>query len=585
MPPTIRFDAYEVDLPAGQLYKHGAKIRLRDKSFQVLAALLEHPGQVVTREELYQRLWREEVFVDFDNNLNTLVATLREALGDTSEQPHFIETLPKHGYRFLAKVSEPPQPQEQHPVPRARLVVLPFANLSGDSSQEYFSNAVTDEIITELAALSPEHLAVIARTTAVHYKDSHKDVARIGRELGVDYLVEGGVHRENDQVTINVQLIRVKDQAHLFAKRYRAGIGDIFRVQSSIAEAIAAHANFALLSEKARPGSAPVRFTKKPTEDLEAYDAYLKGRYHLVTWTLESQTKAKQFFETAIARDPEFALAYDGLAEAYWWIGFLGLQRPKDAFSAGVFHALRALEINHTLAPTHALLGMFRKELDYNWTEVQREMAVALRLDPTSPLVHFRNGLSGLMPLGRIDESIAEIECALESDPLSLSLHMWLGFDFYLRRDYKRALEQTQLLIKLDPAYFLGHHVRGEILCEQGSYGEAISAFRKAAELSGNAPLVLGWLGMTLARSGDCTAARNVLAGLHAAATQTYILSTSFAWIHLGLGEIEQAFTWMERAIEERDPIIVPIKTYPFFDPLRDQPRFNALLHKMNLEP
>lgn len=158
MPPTIRFDAYEVDLPAGQLYKNGLKIRLRDKSFQVLAALLEHPGQVVPREEFYRRLWSGDTFVDFDNNLNTLVATLREALGDTAEHPHFIETLPKHGYRFMVKASEPPQPQEQHPVPRARLVVLPFANLSGDSSQEYFSDSVTDEIITELAALTPEHL-------------------------------------------------------------------------------------------------------------------------------------------------------------------------------------------------------------------------------------------------------------------------------------------------------------------------------------------------------------------------------------------------------------------------------------------
>lgn len=425
---------------------------------------------------------------------------------------------------------------------------------------------------------------VIARTTAVHYKGSHKDVARIGRELEVDYLVEGGVHRENDQVTINVQLIQVKDQAHLFAKRYTAGMRDIFKVQSSIAEAIAAHANFAPSREKARPGSAPVRFTKKPTEDLEAYDAYLKGRYHLVTWTLESQTKAKQFFETAIALDPEFAQAYDGLAEAYWWIGFLGFIRPKDAFSAGVFHALRAIEIDHSLAQTHALLGMFRKELDYNWPEVQREMALALKLDPASSLVHFRNALSGLMPQGQIDESVAELECALESDPLSLSLHMWLGFMLYLGRYYERALEQARLLIKLDPTYFLGHHVLGEILCEQGSYGEAISAFSKAAELSGNAPLVLGWLGMTLARSGDCTAARNVLAGLHAAAKQMYILSTSFAWIHLGLGEIDEVFTWMERAIDERDPIIVPIKTYPFFDPLRGHPRFKALLHKMNLE-
>jgi TolB-like protein/tetratricopeptide (TPR) repeat protein len=585
MAHPICFDAFEVDLPAGQLYKQGERIRLRDKSFQVLAALLEHPGEVVSREELQRRVWTEDVFVDFDNNLNTLVATLREALGDTADHPRFIETLPKHGYRFLGKVSEAPQPQEGSPVHRARLMVLPFANFGGDSSQEYFSDAVTDEIITALAALAPEHLAVIARTTAVHYKGSHKDVARIGRELEVDYLVEGGVHRDRDQITVNVQLIHVRDQTHLFAKRFSARMDDIFNVQTSIAEAIAAHTNITALKEKTRSGSAPVRFGRKPTADLEAYDAYLKGRYHLGSWTPEGLTKAKQFFETAIARDPEFALAHDGLAEAYWWIGFLGFIRPKDAFSAGVFSALRAIEIDHTLAETHALLGMFRKELDYNWPEVHREMALALKLDSASPLVHFRYGLSGLMPVGRIDESVAELEFALESDPLSLLLHGWLGEILYLGRYYDRASEQAQLLAKLDPTYFIGYFVLGQVLCEQGSYGEAISALSKAAELSGNAPLVLGWLGMTLARSGDCGAARNVLAGLHAAATQMYILSTSFAWIHLSLGETEQAFNWMERAIEERDSIIIPIKSYPFLDPLREDPRFAVLLRKMNLEP
>jgi TolB-like protein len=232
---AIRFDAFEVDLPAGQLYKQGARIRLRDKSFQVLAVLLEHPGQVVTREELQRRLWREDVFVDFDNNLNTLVATLREALGDTADHPRFIETLPKHGYRFLGKVSEASQPREENPVHRARLMVLPFANFGGDASQEYFSDAVTDEIITGLAVLCPEHLAVIARTTAMHYKASQKDVARIGRELGVDYIVEGGVHRIEEHVGINVQLIRVNDQTHLFAKKFSAELRDIFGLQNRIA--------------------------------------------------------------------------------------------------------------------------------------------------------------------------------------------------------------------------------------------------------------------------------------------------------------------------------------------------------------
>jgi TolB-like protein len=585
MSSTIRFDAYEVDLPAGQLYKHGVKIGLREKSFQVLAALLEHPGQVVTREELQHRLWQQEVFVDFENNLNTAIARLREALGDSADHPRFIETLPKRGYRFLQNVFEPPRKSELGRQSRIRLAVLPFLNLGGDSTQEYFSDAVTDEIIGAIADLAPERLAVIARTTAMHYKDSRKDVARIGRELGVDYVVEGGVHRDKGQVAINVQLIQVSDQAHLFAKKYNAGLGDIFNLQSCIAEAVAEHLDIGPVQDVAARERALRHTIKKPTEDLEAYDAYIKGRFHLGSWTPDGLTKAKQFFESALTRDPEFALAHDGLAEAYWWIGFLGFMRPKDAFSVGVFSALRAIEIDHTLGPTHALLGIFRKELDYNWPEVQREMALALKLDPASPIVHFRYANSGLMPHGRIEESVAELERALESDPLSLFMRAWLGETLYLGRQYERSIEESQQVIKLDPSYFLGYFVTGQVRCEQGLYGEAIAALGKAAELSGNAPLVLGWLGMTLARSGDCAAAQNVLAGLHAAAAQMYILSTSFAWIHLGLREIEQALIWMERAIDERDPIIIPIKTYPFLDPLRSDPRFNALLRKMHLEP
>lgn len=202
MPNLVRFGYYEVDLCAGQLLRHGMKVRLRDQSFQVLAALLEHPGEVVTREELRRRLWHEEVFVDFDNNLNAAVGHLREALNDSADDPHFIETLPKRGYRFLGTVSEPPLSLPAAPLKRARLVVLPFLNLSGDSAQEYFSDAMTDEVITELAAWAPEQLAVIARTTAMRYKGCRKDVSRIARELSVDYVVEGGVRRNHERVYV-----------------------------------------------------------------------------------------------------------------------------------------------------------------------------------------------------------------------------------------------------------------------------------------------------------------------------------------------------------------------------------------------
>ncbi len=579
MPNFVRFGEYEVDVSAGQLYKHGIRISLRHKSFQVLVTLMEHPGEVVTREDLRRQLWREEVFVDFDNNLNTAIARLREALNDSAEHPHYIETLPKRGYRFLEEVSRAAKPAEKGKAKRPRMVVLPFLNLSGDPAQEYFSDAITDEIITALASLAPEQLAVIARTTAMHYKGCQKDVAHIGQELCADYVVEGGVHRSNDRVGINLQLIQVSDQSHVFARKYNSTLHDLFDIQHSIAETIARHVNITLQLEKAPSGAA--NRARKPTSDLAAYDAYIRGRYFLFR-PPEGFAKAKELFEEATARDPNFALAYDGLAEAYWWLGFMGLVRPREAFSAGVFPALRAIELDNTLAQTHALLASFRKELDYNWPEVERETKLALELNPNSPIVRTRT-LSWLMPLGRLAELAAQLETALEYDPMDLHARCWLGVALWLDREYDQALAQVRKVLEIDSNYPLANFVLGQIHLMKRKFDEAIPELRRAVELYHGAPLILGWLGLALGQSGQSTEGRDVLESLRDIATQAYVPGTSFALTHLGLGEIDQMFMWLDRAIDERDPIIIPIKSYPFFDPFRDDPRFHALLRKMNL--
>ena len=343
MSHVVRFDCFEADLAVGQLRSRGIKVRLRDQPFQVLASLLEHPGQVVTRDDLRQRLWRDGVFLDFDNSLNIAVARLRTALGDSASHPRFIETLPKRGYRFIGDVSSA---AETEPAGRPRLAVLPFVNLSGDPGQEYFSDAMTDEIITALASLAPEQLAVIGRTTTMHYKGAHKDVTRIRHELAVDYVVEGGVSRKNDHAAINVQLIQTSDQAHLFARRYEAALPDIFRMQSSIAQGIAAH--IPGIAGNLLPGIQAVGGrARKPTEDLAAYNEYIQARYEMNKMTAECFTKARRHLEKAIAADPEFALAYDALAEIHWYLGYLGFVSPRQASSAGIVHALRAIEIDN----------------------------------------------------------------------------------------------------------------------------------------------------------------------------------------------------------------------------------------------
>ena len=584
MPKLLRFDVYEVDLAAGQLHKRGVKITLREKSFQVLASLLEHRGEVVTREELRQRLWPDDVFVDFDNNLNAAIAKLREALGDSAEHPRFIETLPKHGYRFLASVFEAaPVPE---PAPKARLVVLPFVNLSGDPAQECFSDAFTDEMITELAALAPEQLAVIARTTAMHYKGSHKDVARVARELGVDYLVEGAVHWASDRIAVNVQLIRAKDQTHIWAQRSDAELSEIFKLQGSIAQAIVSRTGITPNTAMVHTGNETgARARRIPTEDLVAYNEYIRGRHDFATLSPEALAKARQHFEEAIARDPNFALAYDSLAEVYWWLGYFGFMRPLDAFSKGALYALRALEIDNTLAETHALLAQYHKQLDYNWPEVEREMARALALNPSSPPVRMRYAWNLLMPQGRLEEAVAELEFALELDPLSTLIRTALTFTFLFWRRYDRVLAEARRLLELDPNACWAYLAIGVCYRERRKFNEAIPACRQAAQLSGDAPAMLGWLGLFLAYGGEKAEARALLKRLHGMAAHTYVPPTSIAWIHLGFGEIDSAFEWLNRAVEERDQLMMPIKTYAFFDPIRSDPRFAALLRKMNLEP
>jgi TolB-like protein/Tfp pilus assembly protein PilF len=581
---VLRFEDFEIDLAAGLLHKGGIRISLRDQSFQVLAALLEHPGQVVSRDELRRRLWPENIFVDFDNNLNAAIARLREALCDSADHPRFIETLPKRGYRFLTRVFDPPLKQEATPATRVRLVVLPFLNLSGDPGQEYLSDAMTDEIITEVARLAPELLAVIARTTAMYYKGSRADVAQVGRDLGVDYVVEGSVRRDTARFELNVQLIQVSDQMHVFAKKYDADIREIFNVQRVVALDIAHRIGVAALQEDvwgtAAIGKPPGR---KPTEDLVAYHEYIQGRHHADKGTVEDLAAGRMHLEKAIARDPEFALAYDSLAEIYWYLGYLGLMRPQDAFSAGIVHALRAIEIENTRAETHALLGQFHKTVAYNWVEVQREMALALRLNPHSPLVRMRYAVSGLMPHGRLEQAVAELECALELDPLSVLARFWLGIMLLLQRHGERAMEESRKLLDLAPTFWGGHFVIAVGYRFQGRVEEAIASQRKAVDLF-NCASMLGWLGLTLASGGQIAEAREVLQRLHGMAAKGYVPATSFAWVHLGLKETDVAFQWLDRAVDECDQFMMPIKSYAFFDPIRSDPRFAALLRKMRLE-
>jgi TolB-like protein len=456
----------------------------------------------------------------------------------------------------------------------ASVAVLPFTNMSGAKEDDYLCEGLAEEIINALTRIPG--LRVIARTSSFVVGRLALDVRETGTRLGVESILEGSVRRAGARVRVTAQLVSTRDGSHLWSERYDREMTDLLELEDDVAGAIAERLRGGLVRE---PGE-----RKRREVDREAYVAFLEGRHHFARGTPDALMRAMACYQRAIERDPDFALAYDSLAELHWFLGFFGNVPPRDAFSASTWHALRALELDDTLAEAHALLGMLRKELDYNWAEVDRELRRALELNPESPLVLLRHAISGLMPRGHVAEAMAEIDGIVRLDPLSIVARWWLSVMALLTRDLGRVDDEARHMIALAPDHFLGHWALGMHKDATGAGAEAVAALSKANELSGGAPFTLGYLALACGRAGQTEKARTLLESAGQAAKTGYVPPSTFAFGYIGLGDWEAAFEWLDRAIEGRDPLVMPIKTYYFLDPVRDDPRYGALLHKMNLE-
>jgi TolB-like protein len=453
------------------------------------------------------------------------------------------------------------------------IAVLPFENLSDDKDNAYFADGVQDEILTRLAKIG--ELKVIARSSTERYKSSGEDMREIGKQLGVAHVLEGSVQKAADSVRVRVQLIDAATATHLWAESYDRKLTDIFAVESEIATKVAG----ALRARLTRPEQRAL--SVRPTENAEAYQRYLLGRYFWNKRTATDFEKAIEYFNQAIEKDPNYALAYAGLADAYVLLSAYGEARPSDTFPAAKAAALKALELDPTLGEAHAALGMALFAYDLKFAEARREFQRAIELNPNYATAHQWYAECGLIPFRRFDEAIAEVKRALELDPLSVIINADVGSVLGYAGRYDEAIAQLRKTVEMDPNFYYGRWQLGEALEIKGFNEEAATQYKKAIELNDD-PLPRALLGHLYARSGRKDEASEILRQLQELSKQRYVLAFNLALVHIGLDEKDAAIELLEQAYEQRDGYNIGfIKVDPWLDPLRGHPRFEALVQKI----
>jgi TolB-like protein/DNA-binding winged helix-turn-helix (wHTH) protein/Flp pilus assembly protein TadD len=610
----VRFGTtFEVNLRTGELRKSGVKIKLHGQPFEVLAMLLKRPGEMVTREELQQKLWVSDTFVDFEQGLNKAINKLREALGDDADNPRFIETLPRRGYRFVGPVTGKVPTEQVGPVAQAgtwwkfagvaagvlllaglgvylmrsrphirpdtsgyvMLAVLPFQNLTGDPSQDYFSDGLTEEMIAQLGALSPDQLRVISRTTTMAYKHTSKSVQQIGSELGVGYVLESSVRRDRDQVRISVQLIRAHDQVHVWTRSYDRHISHSIELQEEVAKAVAEQIEVKLSSTyRGRTNPHPL--------DAEANEAYLRGRYFWNQFTPEGYRKAITYFQQAIERDSNFAEAYSGLADSYNFLVVTDSIPTSEGHPKALGAARRAVALGGNLAEPHTSLAVAMVRSEWDWNGAENELTRAITLNPSYSMAH-RIYAAVLSENHRHREALQQINEAMRLDPLSLPNNAEVIRTLYYARNYDQAMEQGQKALQLDPNYARTNFWLGRVYSQKGMHREAITASEKVLETMPDSNLGLTEMAYTLAAGGRQPEARKILRRLEERSERAFVPAYNLAIIHIALNEEEVAMRYMQQASEHADWGLVVLAVEPRLDPLRRDPRFQEILTRLKL--
>ena len=639
---TYRFGPYELRTRTRELYKQGSKLKLRPQPLQVLLVLLECAGNVVTREELRERVWSSDTFVDFEHGLNTAIKELRGVLSDSAAEPRYIGTLPKMGYRMIVPVEAEASPKaEIAPVEsgpaewlglerrrrmgvlvvarrwwplvagicvvaiaglglyanwlrtreaaqelarvhvqlangRLMLAVLPFENLTGDAGQDYFSDGLTEEMITQLGQLDPAHLAVIARTSVMHYKQNPGPMEQIRHELGVQYVLEGSVRRDADKVRISAQLIQMSDQTHVWARQYDRELSNLLALQGEIAKEIAREIKLTLGDPKRSDSAAQLPLSPNA---YAAYDLYLKGRYFWNKRTPQGFERAVECFQQALEKDPGYARAYAGLADSYALMSEYDMVPPKVQMPKARAAARRAVELDEKLSEAHASLAMIAQNYDWDWNTAEKEYRRAIELDPNYATAHHWYA-EYLALVGRFDEAFVEIDRARQLDPLSLIIATDRGAILYFSRQYDPAIEQFRAVLDMEPNFPRAHMLVFAYV-EKGMYAEALADVEKWQRSDDN-PWSWMMLAYVYGRSGQQVKAGAALKELEKSSRRGKVGPLSIAVAYIGMGDKEKAIAWLEKAYAEHS-ISTALKVDPIYDPLRSDPHFRALLRRVGL--
>lgn len=613
----MQFGVFELDLQNAELRKSGVKVKLQEQPLKILQTLLENPGQIVTRQELRGRIWPANTFVEFDQGLYNAMARLRDALGDASENPRFIQTVARRGYKFIAPVTLPAGESSPEISPKTEvsrwpwvhrwissvlagllggalllaavfgfdvagarewlrsrispirsLAVLPLQNLSNDPQQDYFADGMTDELTTELAEVG--NLRVISRTSAMSYKGTKKTLPQIARELNVDAVLEGSVVRSGDRVRITAQLIQAQGDRHIWAHSYERDLRNVLALQGEIARDIVGEVR------------ANLRLTPSARQvNPESYEAYLRGRHDLNNATSEADLESSiSNFQLAIAKDPQSGLAYSGLAVAYAALADF-YRAPKEVMPQAKEAATRALHLDETLSEAHDALGWVEFAYEWNWPLAEQNLKRALELNPYNALAHDHYAYFLASLRGR-DEAFAENQLARELDPFSLTILADSSFYFYMGRQYDRAIDQGQKALQLDPRCYTCRTYVALSEVQKGQFREATQEI-EPVKFPEAAPIDVATTVSILALAGETTRATSLEKSLQVQMTQRYVCPYEVATGYTALGKKDDAFQWLQKSYEAHSICLIWLNSEPRFDPLRSDPRFAALVRQVGL--